>query len=183
MYGSQEPKPDLKEQNYFTAGINQNVTINSEFRSPKKDGSGDKVICIDITGSNNEKTTVTEWPQTEDKNITNQLTRLRRWVKEVTGADTFPTQFNSFEDMATQFNAAVNGKETKLEIKLVYKEGSDKYLEMPKYDGCVRSMSNTSRLTLSAKEAERCIPKAAAPSTANELGEISNSLVDPNLDF
>lgn len=178
-YGNQE-KQELKESNYFNPGINQNATIKGEFRSPKKDGSGDKILCIDITGERGQKFTITEWPGDDDKKITNQTTRLRRWVKEVTGEDTFGTQFSSFEDMANQFCAAVNGKGTLLEFKLVYKEGT-KYLEMPKYDGCVRAMSNPSRLILSGKEASKLVPSESTPSTEDELGLTLS--VNDSLDF
>jgi hypothetical protein len=63
----------------------------------------------------------------------------------------------------------VNGKNTLLEIKLVYKTGT-KYLEMPKYDGCVRAMSNATRLQLSAAELAKCTIQLATPSTTDELG-------------
>jgi hypothetical protein len=167
MYGTTE-KVELRENNNFTSGINQNVTINAEFRSPKKDGTGDKVLCIDITGNAGQKFTVTEWSQSEEKTITNQLTRLRRWVKEVTGQDSFGTQFSSYEDMVNKFAEAVNGKGTLLEIKLVY--GDNGYLQMPKYDGCVKAMSSPSRLTLSANEASRLTKPSATPTADTDLG-------------
>ena len=166
MYGSTTSEA-LKENNYFQAGINQNVTINAEYRSPKKDGTGDKILCIDITGEKGQKFTVTEWPGDEEAKIKNQLTRLRRWVKEVGGEDNFPTMFSSFEDMATKFIAAVNGKGTLLEFKLLY--GTKGYLEMPKYDGCVRAMSNPSKLTLSTSETAKLKKPEAAPSSSDEL--------------
>ena len=71
-YGSNE-KTDLKENNYFSPGINQNVTIRGEFRSPKKDGTGDKILCIDVLGEKGQKFTITEWPGTEEVKIKNQL--------------------------------------------------------------------------------------------------------------
>lgn len=176
MYGTTE-KIQLRENNNFTSGINQNVTINAEFRSPKKDGTGDKVLCIDISGNAGQKFTVTEWSQSEEKTITNQLTRLRRWVKEVTGQDSFGTQFSSYEDMANKFAEAVNGKGTLLEIKLVY--GDNGYLQMPKYDGCVKAMSSPSRLTLSANEASRLTKPSATPTLNSDLSldiDVSNEL-------
>lgn len=168
MYGNNE-KTELKESSYFVAGINQNVTINAEFRSPKKDGSGDPKLCIDILGQHGEKNTVLESPAQDETKAVNQIKRLRRWVKEITGADTFPTAFASYEEMVKQFCETVNGKNTLLEVKLVYQEGSDKYLEMPKYDGCVRAMSNPTRLQLSPAETLRCTPHKAVPSTDDDL--------------
>lgn len=166
MYGTSE-KIQLKESSSFNPGINQNVTINAEFRSPKKDGTGDSVLCIDILGANGQKITVTEWAGDNEDKIKNQLTRLRRWVKEVTGADSFGSQFASYEDMAKQFCAAVNGKGTLLEVKLVY--GTKGYLEMPKYDGCVRAMSNPSRLTLSSSEAAKTTKPTATPTSPDMM--------------
>lgn len=177
MYGSNE-RTELKENNSFNPGINQNVTLTAEFRSPKKDGTGDKVLCLDVKGSAGQKISITEWAVDDDDKIKNQLTRLRRWVKEVTGADTFPTSFASYEDMVKQFCETVNGKGTLLEIKLVYKEGSDKYLEMPKYDGCVRAMSNPSRLVLSASEKARCIPTTATPTDPTMMDGMDTSTTD-----
>jgi len=177
-YGSNDQKP-LNENNYFQAGINQNVTINAEFRSPKKDGTGDKILCIDITGSKGEKFTVTEWPAKdgEDDKVKNQLTRLRRWVKEVTGEDNFPVMFTSFEDMATQFCTFVNGKGTLLEFKLLY---GTKYLEMPKYDNCVRSMSNSVRLTLSTSESAKLKKPEVAATPVDDMDAVASS---SDLDF
>jgi len=166
MYGSNE-RTELKENNSFNPGINQNVTIKAEFRSPKKDGSGDKVLCIDVLGQAGQKFTITEWAQTEESKITNQLTRLRRWNKEVNGEDNFPTQFESYEDMANKFMEAVNNKGTLLEVKFVY--GTKGYLEMPKYDGCVRAMSNPSRLTLSASESAKLVKPTATPTSEDVI--------------
>lgn len=174
MYGTTE-KSELRENVSFNPGINQNVTINAEFRTPRKDGTGDKTLCIDIIGSAGQRLSITEWAGDTDDKIKNQLTRLRRWVKEVTGADTFPTTFASYEDMANQFCAAVNGKNTLLEVKLVY--GSKGYLEMPKYDGCVRAMSNPSRLTLSNSESAKLVKPTATPSGVDELN------AEQSLDF
>ena len=168
MYGSNN-REELKENVSFNPGINQNVTIKAEFRSPKKDGTSEPKLCIDILGQNGQKNTVLEGPAQDETKAVNQIKRLRRWVKEVTGADTFPTAFASYEDMVKQFCETVNGKNTLLEVKLVYKEGSDKYLEMPKYDGCVRAMSNPSRLSLSTSEKARCIPSAATPTSEVDL--------------
>lgn len=175
MYGSNE-KPELKENNNFNPGINQNVTINAAFRSPKKDGTGDPVLCIDVTGPIGQKYTETEWPQSEDKTVASQLIRLRRWVKEVTGTDSFPTTFTSFEDCANQFCAAVNGKNTPLEFKLVYNDKG--YLKMPKYDGCVRAMSNPSRLTLSNSESAKCVKTTATPTAEADLGMDDGTTMD-----
>lgn len=174
-YGNNE-KTELKESNYFIAGINQNVTINAEFRSPKKDGSGDSILCIDITGEKGQKFTITEWAQTEEDKIKTQLTRLRRWVKEVVGEDIFPTMFSSYEDMVNQFCTTVNGKGTLLEFKLVY--GDNGYLQMPKYDGCVRAMSNLSRLTLSASESAKLVKPAATPTTDDVIEGMSEAPSD-----
>ncbi len=131
--------------------------------------------CIDIIGSGGQRLPITEWAGDTDNKIKNQLTRLRRWVKEVTGADTFPTTFASYEEMANNFCAAVNGKKTLLEVKLVY--GSKGYLEMPKYDGCVRAMSNPSRLKLSNSESAKLVKPTATPSGVDELN------AEPSLDF
>lgn len=177
MYGTSE-RTELKENNSFNPGINQNVTINAEFRTPRKDGTGDKALCIDIIGSAGQKLSITEWAGDDEKKIANQLTRLRRWVKEVTGADTFPTTFASYEDMANQFCAIVNGKNTLLEIKLVY--GSKGYLEMPKYDGCIRAMSNPSRLTLSNSESAKLVKPTPTPTAEDELDMTS---AETSLDF
>lgn len=176
MYGNNE-RTELKESSSFNPGINQNVTVKAEFRTPRKDGTGDKTLCIDIIGSAGQRLSITEWAGDTDDKIKNQLTRLRRWVKEVTGADTFPTTFASYEDMANQFCAAVNGKDTLLEVKLVY--GSKGYLEMPKYDGCVRAMSNPSRLTLSNSEQAKLVRPTTTPTTDDEL----NTPTEESLDF
>ena len=77
--------------------------------------------------------------------------------------------------MANQFCAIVNGKNTLLEVKLVY--GSKGYLEMPKYDGCVRAMSNPSRLKLSNSESAKLVKPTATPSGVDELN------AEPSLDF
>lgn len=176
MYGSNE-RTELRENSSFNPGINQNVTIKAEFRSPKKDGTGDKVLCIDILGNAGQKLTVTEWAGDNDDKIKNQLLRLRRWVKEVTGADTFPSTFASYEDMANQFCAAVNDKGTLLEVKFVY--GTKGYLEMPKYDGCVRAMSNPSRLTLSASESAKLVKPTATPTPEDVIEGMD---ADPGID-
>ena len=165
-YGSNE-KTELKENNYFVAGINQNATITAEFRSPKKDGTGDKILCIDLLGEKGQKFTITEWPGQDEPKIKNQLTRLRRWVKEVTGEDSFPTMFPSFEEMANVFITIVSNKPALLEFKLVYNDKG--YLEMPKYDGCVRAMSNPSRLTLSSSEQEKTTKAKIDPTADVEL--------------
>ena len=160
MYGTSKTI-ELKENNNFQPGINQNVTINVEFRSPRKDGTGDPVICIDILGKIGDKFTVTEWQQADEDKIENQLKRLSRWVKEVTGENTLGNQFASYEDLAKQFADKVNGKGTLLEFKLVYNDKG--YLEMPKYDGCVRSMSNPTRLVLSGSEKNKLVKETPIP--------------------
>jgi hypothetical protein len=175
MYGTTD-KIELKESNSFNPGINQNVTIRGQFRSPRKDNSGDPVLCIDIEGPTGQKLTVTEWAQDTEDKMKNQLVRLRRWVKEVTGTDTFPTQFASYEDMASKFTAAVNNKDTLLEIKLVY--GSKGYLEMPKYDGCVRAMSNPTRLVLSSSEAAKTTKPTATPTDTSMMEGMDISTTD-----
>lgn len=166
MYGTTE-KIQLRESNNFVAGINQNVIISAQFRSPRKDNSGDSVLCIDLEGSTGQKLTVTEWSQDTEDKMKNQLIRLRRWVKEVTGADTFPTQFASYEEMSNKFASIVNQEETLLEVKLVYNDKG--YLEMPKYDGCVRAMSNPSRLKLSGSEEAKLTKPSATPTDSNVL--------------
>lgn len=175
MYGTTD-KIELRESNNFNPGINQNVTVSAQFRSPRKDNSGDAVLCIDIEGPTGQKLTVTEWAQDTEDKMKNQLVRLRRWVKEVTGTDTFPTQFTSYQDMANKFADIVNQKDTLLEIKLVY--GSKGYLEMPKYDGCVRAMSNNTRLALSSSEAAKTTKPTANPtdSTVLDMGTTTDEL-------
>lgn len=180
MYGTSE-KVELKENNKFNPGINQNVTLTAEFRSPKKDGTGDKVLCLDVKGSAGQKITVTEWAQDTEDKIKNQLIRLRRWVKEVTGADSFPTTFASYEDMANQFMAAVNNKGTLLEIKLIY--GIKGHLEMPKYDGCVRAMSNPSRLTLSSSEQAKTTKPTATPTEPSIMEDMDMGNASDDLPF
>lgn len=175
MYGNEE-REALKENLTFNPGINQNATVRGEFRSPKKDGTGDKVLCIDLRGSIGQKFTITEWPGDSDDKIKNQLTRLRRWVKEITGADTFPTTFTSYEDMCNQFCNTINAHSTPVEFKLVY--GSKGYLEMPKYDGCVRAMSNPSRLTLSPSESSKLVRVVSTPTPEDDLGT-----AEPSIDF
>jgi len=167
MYGTTE-KIQLRESNNFVAGINQNVVISAQFRSPRKDNTGDPVLCIDLEGPTGQKLTVTEWSQDTEDKMKNQLIRLRRWVKEVTGADTFPSQFASYEDMSEKFSNIVNQEETLLEVKLVYNDKG--YLEMPKYDGCVRAMSNPSRLKLSGSEEAKTIKPSATPTLNVDLG-------------
>lgn len=171
---------------FFIAGINQNVTAKASYRNGKNDGtSPDWILGIDITGQNGEKKTIRE---REAQDPTNQLRRLKYWIKEITGEDNFPNMFNSFKHMADTFSEMINEFSTLLEIKLLYDGKFYKgypTLEMPGYLGCVKAMSNPVRLQLSASEAAKCIKPENTPTSAEELNndcgvEDVNADVPPN---
>jgi hypothetical protein len=184
-YGTTE-EINLEEKNnkyaFFIAGINQNVTAKASYRNSKNDGtSADWILGIDVTGQNGERKTIRE---KEAQDPTNQLRRLKYWVKEITGEDKFPSIFNDFKHMAETFSEMINGIDTLLEIKLLYDGKFYKgypTLEMPGYLGCVKAMSNPVRLQLSASEATKCIKPEATPTSVEELNN-NYDVEDVNVD-
>jgi hypothetical protein len=172
-YGT-EQKADLKQDTkYFqTGGVHNNVLVASaKFGNSKADGTGDKnVIDIVINGEAGEIFNTREWPQEGDDKIKNQMIRLRRWVKELSGTDSFPTTFNSWEDCSQAFISVVTPylNKVKLQIKLLYNDKG--YLEMPKYDSAVRAMSDAT-LTISNSEQAKTVKKVVTPTTEGELNK------------
>lgn len=168
-YGTNE-KAELKQDTkYFqSGGIHNNVKLQSvKFSNSKQDGSGDKqVIDFLIIGENGELFNHREWPQEEDGKIKNQSVRLRRWVKELTGTDSFPTTFASWNECAHIFIASVLGNTTLLQVKLLYNDKG--FLEMPKYDSSVRSMADAT-LTISKSEEPKTHKRSATPTNIDSV--------------
>ena len=182
-YGTNE-KAELKQDTkYFqSGGIHNNVKLQSvKFVNSKQDGSGDKqVIDFLIIGENGELFNHREWPQEEDGKIKNQSIRLRRWVKELTGSDSFPTTFASWADCAHIFINFILGSNTLLQVKLLYNDKG--FLEMPKYDSAVRSMADAT-LTISKAEEAKTRKRSATPTDIDSIVDDLPGDTSDNLPF
>lgn len=167
-YGTTERTELRKDNKSFNAGITNNVILENAKAEMKSTKDGDKfVINFTIIGPGGEVFNHTEWGQEEDSKIINQNKRLRRWINELTGTDSFASSFNSWEDCANQFIAALpaNYSTIKLQIKLTYKDNG--YLEMPKYDPTVKNMSDN---TLVVSKNDKITKIVATPSSTDDLG-------------
>ena len=153
IYNVDSSKINLQRGNakYIQAGIQENITILGT--RYEKTAKGGEFLAIDIADNKGNKLSHTEWPintlvpfeklnETKKQNTISvmelQLKRLTQIVEAVLGLplDSFKLSITSFEDMAKQICAAINGKtEGKLfRVKIVYdKKGFTSMANNPRY--------------------------------------------------
>jgi hypothetical protein len=177
MYGTSEKKELQENSKQFEVGITNNVVL-TEVKAYTRTTKKGEQFAIDfiLTNSDGGVHTHIEWEADSDSKMLNQNKRLRRWVKEITGTDSFGNSFTSWEECANSFIRSLgNYSSVKLQIKLLYNDKG--YLEMPKYDPTVKNMSEPT-LSISKSEEPNLVKPTVASTQVDDLPTTT-----ANLDF
>lgn len=184
-YGFNQDTQSESTAKYFNAGITPNVELESvEFKSAKKDGTGEPVLMFNFKGENGETFRHIEWDVKDAQDLAKAQEALGKRVKHII------TKFIPEEkailsgNTYAEFSQGVinllgdSFKGKKVAIKLVY--GSKEYPKQnygfTKYTGFIANDAKDLRIG----DKELLTKPSANPSSNTEL---ENSPADPTLDF
>jgi hypothetical protein len=169
----------------FTGGIHGNVTLESVvFESPRKDGTGDKVLMFNFKGKNGETFRHLEWPVDESKAqdptkaYENQGKRIKHILSKFISEDAVVIEgVTSYEEFANKVISLLgNANVSKIvAIKLVYGTANSpkQNLEFTKYLGFIGN--DVADLRIGNNE---IIVKPSAQPTASEELDLGTSTTD-----
>ncbi len=158
----------------FQGGIHSNVTLESiTFESPRKDGTGDKVLMFNFKGQNGETFRHLEWAvdeakaQDPQKAYENQGKRIKHILSKFIAEDLIVIEgVSSYEEFANKvielLGTSNEGKT--VAIKLVYNQKGN--VEFTKYLGFIGNVATD----LQIGNKEIVVKPTATPSSVEDLG-------------
>ena len=169
----------------FTGGLHGNVTLESVvFETPRKDGTGDKVLMFNFKGQGGETFRHLEWPVDESraqdpaKAYENQGKRIKHILSKFIPEESIVIEgVNSYEEFANKVISLLGAANVGLPvaIKLVYNQKGN--LEFTKYLGFIAHKVDELRIGNN----EIVVKPTAKPSSPDEM-ELPTATQD-NLDF
>lgn len=179
MYKIDQETQSESTSKYFNAGIHSGVELESiEFKSPKKDGTGDSVLMFNFKGANGETFRHIEWAvgeqaQDVEKSQLALAKRVKHIITKFIPEEKAVLSGSTYEEFAKGVIALVGDdyKGKKVAIKLVYNDKGNliftKYLGFISLDAKDLRVGNQEKLT-------KTVP---TPSTDDDLtGGVSDDL-------
>lgn len=156
-YGfNQETVAESTNSKQFSAGITSGVTLEAiTFESPKKDGTGDKVLIFTFRGPEGEMFRHIEWDiqDGDEKKLENMAKRIKHILTKFIPEEQAVLKGNTYEEFAYGVIALLgkNNVGKSVSIKLVYNDKNN--LQFTKYLGFIAkeakdlSISKTEKIT------------------------------------
>ena len=158
----------------FNAGITANVTLESiTFESPRKDGTGDKVLIFTFRGPEGEVYRHIEWDvqDGDEKKLENMAKRIKHILTKFIPEEQAVLHGDSYEAFANGVIALLgkNNVGKSVAVKLVYSDKNN--LQFTKYLGFIAKEAKD----LSIGKTEKVSKTAAIPSDMDSV-DTDNSL-------
>jgi len=146
----------------FNAGITANVTLESiTFESPRKDGTGDKVLIFTFRGPEGEVYRHIEWDvqDGDEKKLENMAKRIKHILTKFIPEEQAVLHGNTYEEFANGVIKLLNKNNVgkSVAIKLVYNDKNN--LQFTKYLGFIAKEAKD----LSISKTEKVTKVTAAP--------------------
>jgi len=175
MYGfNKETQAESAASKQFESGIHSNVELESVvFESPRKDGTGDKVLIFNFKGEKGEVFRHLEWPigdQAADpaKSAESMSKRIKHIATKFMTEDEAVLSGRDYQEfcegVVKLFAGKTEGK--KVAIKLLYNKKGN--LVFTKYLGFIGKNSND--LRVSANETPQLVKEAVQPTDVTSEG-------------
>jgi len=174
-YGfNQETVAESTNSKQFNAGITNNVTLEGiTFESPKKDGTGDKVLIFTFRGPEGEVFRHIEWDvqDGDEKKLENMAKRIKHILTKFIPEEQAILHGDSYEAFANGVIALLgkNNVGKSVAVKLVYSDKNN--LQFTKYLGFIAKEAKD----LSIGKTEKVSKTAAIPSDMDSV-DTDNSL-------
>ena len=168
-YGfNQETVAESTNSKQFNAGITNNVTLEEiTFESPKKDGTGDKVLIFTFRGPEGEVFRHIEWDvqDGDEKKLENMAKRIKHILTKFIPEEQAVLQGNSYEEFSNGVIALLgsNNVGKSVAIKLVYNDKNN--LQFTKYLGFIAKEAKD----LSIGKNEKIVKGSAAPTDMDSV--------------
>ena len=158
----------------FNAGITSGVTLEAiTFESPRKDGTGDKVLIFTFRGPEGEVYRHIEWDVQygDEKKLVNMAKRIKHILTKFIPEEQAVLHGNSYEEFANGVIKLLgnNNVGKSVSIKLVYNDKNN--LQFTKYLGFIAKEAKD----LSIGKNEKVTKTTAAPSDMDAV-DIENDL-------
>lgn len=168
-YGfNQETVAESTNSKQFSAGITSGVTLEAIiFESPRKDGTGDKVLIFNFRGPEGEVFRHLEWDvqDGDEKKLENMAKRIKHILTKFITEEQAVLKGNTYEEFANGVIALLgkNNVGKSVSIKLVYNDKNN--LQFTKYLGFIAKKAKD----LSISKTEKVTKVTAAPTDMDSV--------------